>query len=62
MIELLHLNTSIYNVETRGRDKWEKPYIMEVSPRGGGNRLAEILQYATGAELDKKRSSCSGRG
>lgn len=52
LIELLHLNTSIYNVETREGING-KPYIMEVSPRGGGNRLAEILQYATGAELIK---------
>ncbi len=52
LVTLLQLNTSIYNVETReGTDG--KPYIMEVSPRGGGNRLAEILEYATGEELIK---------
>ena len=28
-----------------------KAYIMEVSPRGGGNRLAEMLRYATGVDL-----------
>lgn len=29
----------------------ESLYIMEVSPRGGGNRLAEMLYYATGVDL-----------
>lgn len=50
LITLLNLGTSIYNVETRqGTDG--KPYIMEVSPRGGGNRLAEMLRYASGVDL-----------
>lgn len=50
LITLLNLNTSLYNVETRlGTDG--KEYIMEVSPRGGGNRLAEILHYASGTDL-----------
>lgn len=50
LINLLNLNTSIYNVETRqGVDG--KAYIMEVSPRGGGNRLAEMLKYASGTDL-----------
>lgn len=50
LITLLDLGTSIYNVETRqGIDG--KPYIMEVSPRGGGNRLAEMLRYASGVDL-----------
>ena len=52
LIRLLDLNTSIYNVETRESTNG-KPYIMEFSPRGGGNRLAEILEYATGTELVK---------
>ena len=44
------MRTSIYNIETRvGKDA--KAYIMEVSPRGGGNRLAEVLEYATGVNL-----------
>ena len=52
LIKLLHMDTSIYNIETRvGLD--EKAYIMEVSPRGGGNRLAEVLEYSTGIELIK---------
>ena len=50
LIKLLGLGTSIYNIETReGTDG--KAYIMECSPRGGGNRLAECLEYATGVNL-----------
>lgn len=50
LITLLDLKTSIYNIETReGTDG--KAYIMECSPRGGGNRLAECLEYATGVNL-----------
>lgn len=50
LISLLKLKTSIYNIETRVA-KNGKPYIMELSPRGGGNRLAECLCYATGINL-----------
>lgn len=50
LISLLGMKTSVYNVETRiGTDG--KPYIMEVTPRGGGNRLAEMLRYATGVDM-----------
>lgn len=50
LVKLLNLGTSIYNIETRvGTDG--KPYIMEVSPRGGGNRLSEMLRYSTGTDL-----------
>lgn len=50
LIKLLGLGTSIYNIEAReGTDG--KAYIMECSPRGGGNRLAECLEYATGVKL-----------
>ena len=50
LISLLGMCTSIYNVETRvGRNG--KCYIMEVSPRGGGNRLAEMLRMATGVDM-----------
>ena len=52
LITLLDMGTSIYNIETRiGTDG--KPYIMEVSPRGGGNRLSEMVRYATGVDLIK---------
>ena len=47
---LLNLKSSVFNVETCiGIDG--KPYIMEVSPRGGGNRLCEMIRYATGIDL-----------
>ena len=50
LITLLGMCTSIYNVETRvGRNG--KCYIMEVSPRGGGNRLAEMLRMATEVDM-----------
>lgn len=50
LLKLLGLKTGIYNVETRLCNDG-KPYIMEVSPRGGGNRLAEMLDIATGSHL-----------
>ena len=50
LLQLLNMGTSIYNVEVReGTDG--RAYIMEISPRGGGNRLAEMLRYATGVDL-----------
>lgn len=52
LISLLRMRTSLYNIETRV-GKNGKPYIMEVSPRAGGNRLAEILSLATGVDLIK---------
>lgn len=52
LLKLLNMRTSIYNIETReGKDG--NAYIMEVSPRGGGNRLSEMLRYATGVDLIK---------
>lgn len=50
LLKLLNMRTSIYNIETRVGTNG-KPYIMEVSPRGGGNRLAEMLRFATGVDL-----------
>lgn len=50
LMNLLSMRTGIYNIETR-LCKNDKPYIMEVSPRGGGNRLAEMLQYASRTHL-----------
>lgn len=50
LLSLLHMGTAIYNVETRV-GKNGKCYIMEVSPRAGGNRLAEIVSMATGVDL-----------
>lgn len=50
LLKLLGMCTSIYNIETRIGTNG-KSYIMEVSPRGGGNRLAEMLRFATGVDL-----------
>lgn len=50
LMTLLNMKSGIYNVETR-LCKNGKPYIMEVSPRGGGNRLAEMVEIATGTPL-----------
>lgn len=52
LVTLLGLRSSIYNIETRIGTNG-KTYIMELSPRGGGNRLAEMLRYATGVDLIK---------
>ncbi len=50
LISLLGMKTNVYNIETRvGTDG--KPYIMELTPRGGGNRLCEMLLYATGVDM-----------
>ena len=52
LLKLLKMKTAVYNIETReGTDG--KAYIMELSPRGGGNRLAECLRYATGVDMIK---------
>lgn len=50
LFNLLGMKTGIYNIETRLATDG-KPYIMEVSPRGGGNRLAEMLDISTGSKL-----------
>lgn len=50
LITLLGLKTVVYNIETRIGTNG-KPYIMELTPRGGGNRLCEMLRYATGVDM-----------
>lgn len=50
LLKILNMGTSIYNVETRESIDG-RAYIMEVSPRGGGNRLAEMLRFSTGVDL-----------
>ena len=50
LITLLDLKTVVYNIETRIGTNG-KPYIMELTPRGGGNRLCEMLRYATGVDM-----------
>lgn len=50
LISLLGMQTGIYNIETCvGSDG--KPYIMEVSPRGGGCKIAEIQHMAFHTDL-----------
>lgn len=50
LLNLLRMGTTIYNIETRlGKDG--KPYIMECSPRAGGNRLAEMLRMSCGQDI-----------
>ncbi len=50
LITLLGLKTVVYNIETRIGTNG-KPYLMELTPRGGGNRLCEMLRYATGVDM-----------
>lgn len=50
LMTLLNVKTGVYNIETR-LCKNGKPYIMEVSPRGGGNRLSEMMKYISGQDL-----------
>ena len=50
LLHLLKMKTALYNIEVRvGTDG--NAYLMEVSPRGGGNRLSEVLEMATGTKL-----------
>lgn len=50
VLTLLDMGTSLYNIETRECTDG-KAYIMELSPRAGGNRLSEMLRFATGVDL-----------
>lgn len=50
LIHLLNLGTSLYNIESRMCSDG-KGYIMEVSPRAGGNRLSELLKISCGQDL-----------
>lgn len=50
LVSLLEMRTSLYNIEARV-GKNGKPYIMELSPRAGGNRLSEIIRMATGQDI-----------
>ena len=50
LMTLLNVKTGVYNIETR-LCKNGKPYIMELSPRGGGNRLSEMMKYVSGQDL-----------
>lgn len=50
LMKLLKMRTGLYNIETRLCTNG-KAYIMEVSPRAGGNRLAEMLKYVTDEDI-----------
>lgn len=49
LMTLLGMKTGIYNVESCVANG--KPYIMEVSPRGGGCKIAELQKLAFGQDL-----------
>lgn len=50
LIDLLGITTGLFNVESRVC-KNGKAYLMEVSPRAGGNRLAEMLNHAADVNI-----------
>lgn len=50
LMTLLNMDTGIYNIESCV-DINGKPYLMEVSPRGGGCKIAEIQKLAFGIDL-----------
>ena len=50
LMHLLQMGTGIYNIETCVANGG-KPYIMEVSPRGGGCKIAELQRLAYGVDL-----------
>ena len=50
LFKLLKINNAILNIELRENISG-KPYIMEVSPRGGGNRLSEMIEYGTKQDI-----------
>ncbi len=47
LFDLLGMKTGIYNIETCV-DVDDNPYLMEVSPRGGGCKIAELQECAYG--------------
>lgn len=49
LLKLLKMGTGIYNIESCVSNG--KPYIMEVSPRGGGCKIAELQKMAYGVDL-----------
>lgn len=56
LADLLQLGSGVFNIETRVASDG-RAYIMESSPRGGGNRLCEMLRFATGGKCDLVRAS-----
>lgn len=73
LFDLLGIETGIYNIETCVGVNG-KPYLMEVSPRGGGCKIAELQRLAFGVDLienevrkavgmsvvDVKQTECDG--
>ena len=53
LFNLLQVKNGIYNIETCV-GKNAKPYIMEISPRGGGCRIAEIQKRIYNVDLIEK--------
>ena len=51
LADLLGLQDGVFNIETRVATDG-RAYIMESSPRGGGNRLCEMLKHATAGKTD----------
>ncbi len=60
LMKLLGMGTGLYNIETCVASDG-KPYIMEVSPRGGGCKIAELQRLAYGIDLieDEVRKAVS---
>ena len=52
LFTLLDVKTGLFNVECRVCTNG-KAYLMEVSPRAGGNRLAEMLDYAADVNINE---------
>lgn len=52
LFTLLDVKTGLFNVECRVCTDG-KAYLMEVSPRAGGNRLAEMLNYAADVNINE---------
>lgn len=50
LMSLLDMKTGIYNIEACVANNG-KPYIMEVSPRGGGCKIAELQRLVYGVDL-----------
>lgn len=73
LMDLLHMKTGIYNIESCVGING-KPYLMEVSPRGGGCKIAELQNLAYDTNLienevrkavglplvDVKQNKCDG--
>lgn len=52
LFSLLGITTGLFNIECRLCTNG-KVYLMEVSPRAGGNRLAEMLNYAADVNINE---------